>query len=733
MRISLAILFIITFGFAQVTGPLPDFSADMDYFCYYGSMGEAEVYQAQYFDLIILSGLQVAAEEVQDIQNGLDNLSGTDDDVLVFAYLSMGESGSSNVTGDGSGPVYYNGADTIFQHAGYASFFLDDQDHNGAPDMNGTWNSYFVNAGDPSWWEYNATMVDAILIEKACDGLFLDTITVPAPASWGGVYGWTTQGMAEYIAHLRSQYPDKFLFANNPSIYMHPSLPGFAYRDLIRTSINAYMYEGYYLTWDWEQEIGYVSPWFENARDTWAPLINAEAIKPDGFTPVALDYVTVEQADYETLLTQQIQFTEVDQAWLTAVSSVMLNEIRYDAYHNHPVDNNPPTWTNLPGVLYFEYDAAEVTLYWNAAIDQTWPISYQLYFGDAFPDFDEGNIFEIISPTASENFDWEFTVNNVEVFSEYFVAMRAIDGTPEAHTDMNRRVYQISTDPNSFGDLAIDGQFNDWLNIDNLDVQGALIEMAGDTPISACDIVDVWAAHDEDFLYFSCSFSEIPQINSYFYHLFLDTDENFSTGFHSGGSALGADYMVENSSLWHYTGSNDSWSWEWIGGIDLHVGITGEPRFEASIPIETLNLAGIQLNLLFNVNDNSEVGDDDYAPDEYTTDSYSYDMTPLGVQNLSLPESMIISTSPNPFNTAVTFTITKPAGYGGKGHIDIYDLRGRLVNSIKFQVGVDEQITWNGRDNRNRNIASGLYLFRVLKDNNAKDPLLSVGKVLALK
>lgn len=291
MRTLAIIVSFCSLSFAQLTGPLPDFGADMDYFCYYGVFGPTEVYQAQYFDLFILEPNRITAQQVADIRNGFDDILGTDDDVMVFAYVSVGETYFDEEVGDGTGPVYFNGSDTIYQHAGYASYFLDDYDQNAEPDMNGIWNSYYVNAGDPAWWAFNEARLDESLYDKGCDGLFLDTIGMPVPASWGGSYSWTAGGMAQYVAYLRSNYPDKYLFANNPSFYLHPSLPAYPYRDIIRNSINAYMYESYYLTWDWEQSIGYVSPWFEGARDTWAPLINAEAAKPDGFTCVALDYV----------------------------------------------------------------------------------------------------------------------------------------------------------------------------------------------------------------------------------------------------------------------------------------------------------------------------------------------------------------------------------------------------------------------------------------------------------
>ena len=48
-----------------------------------------------------------------------------------------------------------------------------------------------------------------------------------------------------------------------------------------------------------------------------------------------------------------------------------------------------------------------------------------------------------------------------------------------------------------------------------------------------------------------------------FHHVFLDADDNASTGYKFGWTTpnLGADYLIENSQLNYYTGDGTSWSW----------------------------------------------------------------------------------------------------------------------------------------------------------------------------
>lgn len=53
-------------------------------------------------------------------------------------------------------------------------------------------------------------------------------------------------------------------------------------------------------------------------------------------------------------------------------------------------------------------------------------------------------------------------------------------------------------------------------------------------------------------------------------HVFMDTDDSLSTGWQtssSPGPAIGADYMIENSSLYQYAGSGTDWTWNYVGGI----------------------------------------------------------------------------------------------------------------------------------------------------------------------
>jgi hypothetical protein len=73
---------------------------------------------------------------------------------------------------------------------------------------------------------------------------------------------------------------------------------------------------------------------------------------------------------------------------------------------------------------------------------------------------------------------------------------------------------------------------------------------------------------------------------------------------------------------------------------------------------------------------------------------------------------------PNPFNpeTTISFNIPKP----GKVNLSIYNIKGQLVKTL-----LDEEtsagphsLVWNGVDDHNKSVASGLYLFRIINNDN---------------
>jgi len=86
-----------------------------------------------------------------------------------------------------------------------------------------------------------------------------------------------------------------------------------------------------------------------------------------------------------------------------------------------------------------------------------------------------------------------------------------------------------------------------------------------------------------------------------------------------------------------------------------------------------------------------------------------------GITDIAKPESpLILSAVPNPFNasTELGFELSSP----GDVSLDIFDISGRKVANLAngtFEDGVHE-LAWDGRDNTNRELPSGIYMARLV-------------------
>ena len=68
---------------------------------------------------------------------------------------------------------------------------------------------------------------------------------------------------------------------------------------------------------------------------------------------------------------------------------------------------------------------------------------------------------------------------------------------------------------------------------------------------------------------------------------------------------------------------------------------------------------------------------------------------------------------PNPFNPSTK--IEYEVGSIGNVKIDIYNLKGELVNTIVngwHNLG-SHNVVWNGKDNKNMQVPSGTYIYRL--------------------
>ena len=90
--------------------------------------------------------------------------------------------------------------------------------------------------------------------------------------------------------------------------------------------------------------------------------------------------------------------------------------------------------------------------------------------------------------------------------------------------------------------------------------------------------------------------------------------------------------------------------------------------------------------------------------------------------------TMLKGNYPNPFNpvTNIAYSIQD----AGNVTIEVYNLKGQLVKSLVNEVieTGDHIITWNGRDNSNKSVASGVYFYKMKAQNYS-----SIKKMILMK
>ena len=216
--------------------------------------------------------------------------------------------------------------------------------------------------------------------------------------------------------------------------------------------------------------------------------------------------------------------------------------------------------------------------------------------------------------------------------------------------------------------LTMDGDFSDWWANDQIDLAPNAVEETGDRSdwsmnpsaeeFQDPNIVDIWMAHDDAYLYISvlCSVSIDPSLAEYApteQLFFLDADMNPTTGyagsltmnaFMSPTDLAGAEKAVLHDAsgsfgnvYGHFTDpAQDGWGWSWGGddgemvlGEDIAFGQHDVPgdRMELRVSRTWMDVAqeGDQLRFFMYLQDTAPwTGHWDLAPDDISQDVYLY-------------------------------------------------------------------------------------------------------------
>lgn len=484
------------------------------YMIYYGEVNDAVIEKAVQYDLVILHPKQgnITREQVERIQRG---------GAYVLGYISIGEDLRTNgmtseqmlrdarFTGDGTGPRIDprdEGA-TNLDHvsltgkpssagSGFASYYLDDNDHDGKPDFNPNFNCAYTNMGDPAWFDVLDNMqidgvdgiagIREILTEEygrglGCDGLFLDTIDTCAPNSFTGDeephktrFEWTAPGVVKFMERLEEQYPEKYILQNRGIFFYNYSHPHYAYSP--GSYIDFLMYESYML--DSNPTHLYSEGYFADNKNIYAPKLCAEAGRPDGFQVLSLGYAEgpVKFHLKETLFGEsdkglEILMEDIDQAqnkagfshYITDGGLMLINSFVID--HSGEEDHTPPEWSSvhngsvtwpreepIPRVGIGQAEPIEdgMIVRWDVAMDRN-DVVYTLYYQkEPFdftedPDLEKAEKLELV-PEVGEGYDYgaqpdtypyQAAVTGLDSGDTYYFTIRARDCSAERNEEKN--------------------------------------------------------------------------------------------------------------------------------------------------------------------------------------------------------------------------------------------------------------------------------------------------------
>lgn len=484
------------------------------YMIYYGELNDTIIEKAKQYDIVVLhpDAGNTTREQVERIQEG---------GACVFGYISIGEDQRTNgmtpeqmledarFTGDKTGPRIDPRDDKTEDLAienllgdvspvggGYASYYLDDNDHDGKPDFNPNFNCAYTNIGDPAWFDVLDAMriddVDKIagireILTKeygrglGCDGLFLDTIDTCAPNVYTSDeepnrtrFEWTAPGVIKFMERLRERYPDKYILQNRGIFFYNYNYPHYAYAP--RGYVDFVMYESYML--DSDPNSLYYEGYFADNKNVYAPKICAEADRPDGFRVLSLGYAEGPEEFQlkKTLLGEtdtglDILLEDIEQTqnragfshYITDGSVTLVNDFVLN--HGDEEDDLPPEWSSVHnssdtypceepiprvGIGQAEPVKNGIIVRWDVAMDKN-DVVYTLYYQKkpfdfkADPDLKKAHKIELMPEMGAgygygadpDTYPYQAVIEGLDSGETYYFVIRAKDCSPNRNEEKN--------------------------------------------------------------------------------------------------------------------------------------------------------------------------------------------------------------------------------------------------------------------------------------------------------
>ena len=167
---------------------------------------------------------------------------------------------------------------------------------------------------------------------------------------------------------------------------------------------------------------------------------------------------------------------------------------------------------------------------------------------------------------------------------------------------LSYRILDVSN-PVGAGAIVVNGNLADWSTLVPFGQASQDFITSSTNPV---DLAQLRVAHNATNLYVAYQ-NYGPTTNGLngAYNLYLDTDNNRSTGFRGGSDdfPIGAEYLLQGKTVYHYTGSGTDWSWAQVG---LATSAAATSNVEFSLPQAWIGNPAV-IGLFF-LGDNPSIG-----------------------------------------------------------------------------------------------------------------------------
>ncbi len=219
------------------------------------------------------------------------------------------------------------------------------------------------------------------------------------------------------------------------------------------------------------------------------------------------------------------------------------------------------------------------------------------------------------------------------------------------------------------GNITVDGTLGDWATLTSFGSKAP--DVSGTS--NPVDWASGWMAHDLTNFYLAIQNANSITLNSA-YNIYLDTDANHLTGFHGGAGnfPVGAEYLIQGTSIYHYTGNGTSWSWSSVGSVTSSVsGTNAELSFARSL------IGDPQVVNLFFYGDNPALGGTGAVVDYYPVNAIASNGTGKfftyrtdEVRNLVSSAAITVDGTLSDWNSLLPYPIKQADTVAGTDPID---------------------------------------------------------------